>query len=628
MRLPENGAVLPASRRISLLLLVPDVNETSAAPHDPHRLRYLSERTARAEYGFGRRSELLRRFVRDFVIRYWRRYLAAAAMMGFYAASVVALPWLLENIVNEIFVNRDETAMPGLVLLIALLFSVRAFSAFGQRYLLALNSLDLTVDIQRRTGRHILDLDLAFFQKNPIGQIIARIADDVAVLDRVASNLVVTLVRDIATMAGLVAYIIWTSPLWFAMAAVGGPMIALPAILANRKLRKLSHLQRENWGETLTTYEECFHGIRAIKAEHNEHREVARLDRVIGERRRVGSKTARTSALMTPVVDIVTAFALIGVILFGGQQVIDGKADPGALLAFVTALMLLYEPLKRVIQLNALIQMCVASVQRIYEVLDMKPLIVDAPDARPLAEPGGEIVFDSVGFAYDAAHPVLRDFSATIPRGETVAFVGASGSGKTTLFNLIARLYDVDTGCIRIAGQDVREVTLASLRRSIALVTQDVLLFDASIRDNIAYGADEASPERIAEAARLAAADRFIEKLPGGYDFRVGPRGSRLSGGQRQRIALARAMLRDAPLLLLDEATSNLDVATEAQVHANVMKVRSGRTTAIIAHRLSTVMNADRIYFIDHGRVVESGTHEELMKAAGRYSRYVLEQVE
>ncbi|MCC2113221.1 MAG: ABC transporter ATP-binding protein, partial [Hyphomicrobiales bacterium] len=449
-----------------------------------------------------------------------------------------------------------------------------------------------------------------------------------ALLDRVASTLVITLIRDVATLIGLTAYALWTSPTWFAMAAIGGPMIALPAVLANRKLRKLSHQQRENWGETLTTYEECFHGIRGIKAEHNEHREEARLDLVIAARRRFGAKVARTGALLTPIVDIVMAIALIGVVVIGGRQVIAGTADPGALLAFITALMLLYDPLRRVVQLNALLQQCLASIQRIYEVLDMKPLIVDAREARPLAEPGGEIVFDAVDFAYDKTHPVLDGFSAVIPKGETVAFVGASGSGKTTLFNLIARLYDVDAGSIRIAGQDVRATTLATLRQSIALVTQDVLLFDASIGENIAYGAADASPERIAEAARLAAADKFIARLPGGYDFRVGPRGSQLSGGQRQRVAIARAILRDAPLLLLDEATSSLDVATEAEVHTNVMAARRGRTTAIIAHRLSTVINADRIYFLDHGRVVESGTHEELMKTSGRYSRYVLEQVE
>ncbi len=605
---------------------LPKTEPAPTAPDDPYLLSYLSTKGAAA--GSRLRWGLMRRFVGDFIVKYWRRYALAAVMMALYSASVVALPWLFENLVNKVFVDRDAAALPMLIGAIVLIFSVRAVSSFGQRYLLAMASLDLTVDLQRRTGRHILTLDLAFFQKNPVGQIIARIADDVAVLDRVASNMVVTLVRDIATMIGLVIYVAWTNPVWFGLALTAGPAIAVPAIVANRKLRRLAHRMRENWGETLTSYEECFHGIRGIKAEHNEPLEEKRLDRVIDQRWRVGMKAARTGALMTPVVDVVTCIALVGVILVGGREVIDGEVQAGTLMAFVAALMLLYEPLKRIVQLNALIQMCVASIQRIYEVLEMRPRILDRPDARPLADPGGEILFENVSFSYDDGHKVLDGFSAVVPKGSTVAFVGSSGSGKTTLFNLIARLYEVGDGAIRIAGEDIRDITISSLRSSIALVTQDVLLFDASIRDNIAYGTPDASPAAIAEAARLAAVDDFVGRLPEGYDFRVGPRGTRLSGGQRQRVAIARAILRDAPLLLLDEATSSLDVATEARVHQNVMTLRRGRTTAIIAHRLSTVMGADRIYFLDQGRIVESGTHEELMSRAGRYRSYVMEQVE
>ncbi|HOV05003.1 MAG TPA: ABC transporter transmembrane domain-containing protein, partial [Kaistiaceae bacterium] len=418
---------------------LPKTEPAPTAPDDPYLLSYLSTKGAAA--GSRLRWGLMRRFVGDFIVKYWRRYALAAVMMALYSASVVALPWLFENLVNKVFVDRDAAALPMLIGAIVLIFSVRAVSSFGQRYLLAMASLDLTVDLQRRTGRHILTLDLAFFQKNPVGQIIARIADDVAVLDRVASNMVVTLVRDIATMIGLVIYVAWTNPVWFGLALTAGPAIAVPAIVANRKLRRLAHRMRENWGETLTSYEECFHGIRGIKAEHNEPLEEKRLDRVIDQRWRVGMKAARTGALMTPVVDVVTCIALVGVILVGGREVIDGEVQAGTLMAFVAALMLLYEPLKRIVQLNALIQMCVASIQRIYEVLEMRPRILDRPDARPLADPGGEILFENVSFSYDDGHKVLDGFSAVVPKGSTVAFVGSSGSGKTTLFNLIARLY-------------------------------------------------------------------------------------------------------------------------------------------------------------------------------------------
>jgi ATP-binding cassette, subfamily B, bacterial MsbA len=366
---------------------------------------------------------------------------------------------------------------------------------------------------------------------------------------------------------------------------------------------------------------QTFQGARHVKAygmeEYEERRAVGLIERLFA----LIDRGTRTRSRTSPMMETLGGMAISVVILYGGHQVISGARTPGALFSFITALLLAYQPLKSLANLNASLQEGLAAAQRIFEVLDVEPAIRDVPGARALRIAGGEIRFDKVSFGYVPGLVAIDGISLTIPAGHTVALVGPSGAGKSTILNLIPRFFDVGAGCITIDGQDVRSVTLASLRGAIALVAQEVSLFDDTVRANIAYGRFGASTADIEEAARAAAADAFIRELPNGYNTVVGEHGVRLSGGQRQRIAIARAMLKNAPILLLDEATAALDSEAERQVQRALSALIRGRTTLVIAHRLSTIQRADLIYVIDHGQIVEIGHHAELLAQGGLYAR-------
>jgi ATP-binding cassette, subfamily B, bacterial MsbA len=569
------------------------------------------------------RMKLLGRFVQEFVRPHLNLMLGAGAAMLLFAGTVAALPWLFENLVDEVFVKRVPGTLGWLIGFVVALFSLRAVASFLQQYLLARVANRMATAVQSRFADHVLMLDLGFFHRNSIGQIVARGTEDVNVLNQSMTNLLVISVRDLLSLLGLIGYVLYASPQWFALTLLAAPLIAVPTVLATRKIRRLARQGQELNGDLIGAFEECFHAIRGIKAEANEPVEQKRLGHTIRIRRNVRFKIARTQAMLTPVVDLVTALALVAVLIVGGGSVIAGTTEPGKLMAFIGALMLLYDPLKRLLQMNALLQTCMAAISRIYDVLDQKPALSETAGSATLANPAGDIRFEEVSFGYEADAPLLKGVSLTIPAGKLVALVGASGSGKTTLINLLARLNTPHSGCVTIGGQDIADVKPALLRSQLALVAQDALLFDSTVEANIAYGMPNVGIEQIRAAAVLAEADSFISTLAEGYGFRVGPRGSRLSGGQRQRIVIARALLRNAPILMLDEATSALDGETERRVMRNIARERRGRTTLMIAHRLSTVKEADSIGFIENGALVEWGNHTALLQQNGPYARAV-----
>jgi len=357
-----------------------------------------------------------------------------------------------------------------------------------------------------------------------------------------------------------------------------------------------------------------------VKAYGMEAYEATRVGEIVERTFRLTMKAARTRSLSSPIMETLGGIAVGMVVIYGGYRVIENQTDPGSFFSFITALLMAYEPMKRLANLNSNIQSGLAGAERMFEVLDTEPEIIEKPGAITLDVATGHIELDNVSFGYEAGSAAVDRLSIDVPAGKTVALVGPSGAGKTTILNLIPRFYDVDAGSVRIDGVDVREVTFESLFRAIAIVSQEVTLFDDTVRANIAYGCAGASDEQIETAARAAAAHDFIQELPEGYDTVVGEQGLKLSGGQRQRLAIARAMLKNAPILLLDEATSALDTESERQVQAALENLMTDRTALVIAHRLSTVVHADLIYVVVDGRVAERGTHDELIAKGGHYA--------
>jgi len=386
-------------------------------------------------------------------------------------------------------------------------------------------------------------------------------------------------------------------------------------------MRRVSANTQAEIGQLTTLLGQTFQGARHVKAYGMETYEEARAATLFERIYKLVYRANRTRSRASPMIEAVGGAAVAVVIAYGGYQVINHARTPGSFFAFITALLIAYQPLKALATLNATLQEGLAAAQRVFEVLDIEPDIRDRPGAAPLRVAGGEIRFDDVRFSYQPHAIALDGISLTVPAGSTVALVGPSGAGKSTVLNLIPRFYDVSAGSIAIDGQDVRALTLASLRASLALVAQEASLFDDTVRGNIAYGRLTASDAEIAAAAEAAGADQFIAELPEGYDTLVGEHGTRLSGGQRQRVAIARAMLKDAPILLLDEATSALDNESERQVQAALKRLMQGRTTLVIAHRLSTIVGADLICVMDRGRIVESGKHAQLLARGGLYAR-------
>ncbi|MCH8236633.1 MAG: ATP-binding cassette domain-containing protein [Proteobacteria bacterium] len=399
------------------------------------------------------------------------------------------------------------------------------------------------------------------------------------------------------------------------------PVAVLPILRLGRRMRKVTMNTQVEMGLFTTLLEQAFQGIRVVKAYGMEAYEEKRIAAVVERIFRLNMKSARTRSLSSPIMETLGGLAVCIVIIYGGLRVIEGATTSGAFFAFITALLLAYEPMKRLANLNSSLQEGLAGAQRMFALLDTEPAIHEKQDAKDLTLVEGTIRLDNVRFSYVPGKPALDGVTLEVPGGKTVALVGPSGAGKSTILNLIPRFFDVDEGAVSIDGANVRDITFASLYGNIALVSQEITLFDDTVHANIAYGRAGCTEDEVVEAARHAAADEFILDLIDGYETRVGEQGVKLSGGQRQRLAIARAMLKNAPILLLDEATSALDTESERQVQAALEKLMKGRTTLVIAHRLSTVIGADLIYVIQNGRVVEQGNHVDLMDRSGVYQR-------
>jgi len=582
-----------------------DVNDTAENPSPRHESTHV----------------LMRRLWRESISPYLGWLVLAVVCMAVMAAATAFSAWLMEPVVNEVFIAQNRALLWPLGAAVLATFVIKGLANYAQAMLMSFVGLKIIADNQNRLFAHLTRMDLAFFHDNSTGRLISRFTVDINQMRVAVSNALTGFGKDLLSLIGLVAVMFAKDWQLAAISFLVFPIAALPVIRLGQRMRAVTADTQAEMGLFTTLLEQTFQGIRVVKAYAMEAYEKSRIGDIVAKILRLNLKSAKTRALSSPIMETLGGVAVCVVIVYGGTRVIGGATTSGAFFAFITALLLAYEPMKRLANLNASLQEGLAGAQRMFAILDTRPKIVEKPGAVDLGRIKGHIRLEDARFSYVAGTPALVGITLEVPAGKRVALVGASGAGKSTILNLIPRFYDVESGRVTIDGHDVRDVGFESLFGGIALVSQEITLFDDTVRANIAYGRAGASEDQIVGAARMAAADDFIRALPQGYDTQVGEQGIKLSGGQRQRLAIARAMLKNAPILLLDEATSALDTESERQVQAAMDKLMQGRTTLVIAHRLSTVTSADLIYVVDKGRVVERGTHVELIARGGAYKR-------
>jgi ATP-binding cassette, subfamily B, bacterial MsbA len=569
----------------------------------------------------GTTRALVGRLVRQYVRPHFGRLAFAVFCMSLVAAATAANAWLMEPVLDKVFLERDRTMLYLVPLAILAIAMIKGAASYGQAVTMNYVGQGIISAVQLRMFAHLMRADLGFFQKTSTGKLISRFNNDANMLRAAVSTALTGIVKDTLTLAFLVALMFWQDWVLALIAFFVFPVAVLPIVRIGKRMRKVSASTQAEMGELTTILDETFQGARHVRAYGMEEYEIGRARRAIDTVFALVHKAGRVRSATHPIMETLGGVAIAIVIFYGGAQVISGQTTPGTFFSFITALLLSYQPLKSLANLNTSLQEGLAAADRVFRLLDLEPEIRDTPGAVTLGRAHGAVRFEGVRFGYEPGTAALDGIDLDIAGGMTAALVGPSGAGKSTVLNLIPRFYDCDAGRVTVDGHDVRDVTLASLRANIALVSQEISLFDDTIRANIAYGRPGATEEQIVAAARAAGAHEFIERLRDGYDTHVGGRGLKLSGGQRQRIAIARAMLKDAPILLLDEATSALDTETERQVQAALAGLMRGRTTIVIAHRLSTVIDADVIFVMEAGRVVETGSHAELLARGGAYAR-------
>ncbi|HOO91279.1 MAG TPA: ABC transporter transmembrane domain-containing protein, partial [Syntrophales bacterium] len=475
-------------------------------------------------------------------------------------------------------------------------------------------------DLRRELYNHIQRQSLSFFTKNPTGILMSRITNDVNFIQRAVSDAITSFIKDSFTLIGLIFVIFYRDWKLAMIAMFVFPLTVYPIAAFGRKMRKIATKRQVTMGSLTSLLQETISGVRIVKAFGMENHEAKKFSRENERLFRLFMKTISVKAISTPFMEFLGGLGVSAIIFYGGYQVIKGASTPGTFFSFLAALIMLYEPVKRLTDVNNIVQQGIAACIRVFAIIDLTPEIRNKENALALPRISKKIEIQNVTFSYNE-EPVLKDINLSVDVGEVVAFVGMSGGGKTTLVNLIPRFYDVDAGSIKIDGFDIRDVTMESLREQIGIVTQQTILFNDTIRNNIAYGDITKNDDDIIYAAKMANAHHFIMSLPEGYDTVIGEQGMMLSGGERQRLSIARALLKDAPILILDEATSSLDTESEMEVQEALENLMQGRTTFVIAHRLSTISHADRIIVMVNGQIVEEGTHEFLFSKKGEYFR-------
>jgi len=529
------------------------------------------------------------------------------------------LVYMLKPMVDKVLVNNDIELLNLLPFgVIAIGFS-KGFFEFWSVFLLEKVGQRTVMDIRKSLFSHIHSLHISYFYKTPVGEIISRLISDTLLIQNAISHALIGILKDTVAFVGCIGMILYLDWKLALLSAVFLPLSVIPIIYIGRQHRRLSTKNQQTTAHLSNIIHETISGNRIVKAFCMEDYEAKRFNKRTEKLFRIITKDVGFKSFNSSLMVFLGALSIACIMWYGGHQVMQGESTPGTFVAFIGGLIMLYEPIKRISKLNSTIQHGMAAAIRIFALMDVKPAIKDAPDAADLPVLKKSIHFNGISFSYNNKVKILRNINLEIQRGEVLAVVGPSGSGKTTMANLIPRFFDISSGVIEIDGMDIRQASLKSLRQQIAMVTQQTILFNDTIRNNIAYGDLTRSEQEINEAAKAANAWEFIEKLPEGMDTIIGESGARLSGGQQQRLSIARALLKDAPILLLDEATSALDTESEREVQKALENLMQNRTTFVIAHRLSTIRNADRIIVMQDGEIVEEGNHDDLLAHDGVY---------
>ena len=571
---------------------------------------------------------LIKRISREYIYPHWKILSISVVLMLVIAGTTSFHAWLIKPALDSVFVEKDHHALIYIPIIVLIVTFVKGFATYFQ--LLTMNYLNLriTSEMRIRLYRHFITSDISKLHSKSSGDMIASIIGEIGAVVGLISISLNGFVKQLFTVVALVVVMFNQSLELSLVAFIGFPLAVYPIYKLGKKLRNLSFKNQEMAGKFNSQMSDTLQYSKLVKAYHCEEFEVKRMSLIIDSIYKMGKKLSRISLISSPFVESLAGFGVAAVIWYGGHQVISGTTTPGAFFSFFAAMMMAYRPLKAVSGMNSSVQMGLAAASRLYALLDEKPKIFDKPNALDLKEVKGDVEFENVQFSYDENKITLDNVNFKVKAGQSVALVGHSGGGKSTIMSMILRFYDPNLGSIKLDGHNISDLTLKSLRSSMSVVNQEVMLFDDTILENIRYGKVDATEEQILRASKMAEADEFIQELPEKYNSKVGQNGIRLSGGQRQRIAIARAILYDAPILLLDEATSSLDPISEKLIKDALNSLMKNRTSIIIAHRLSTIIHCDKIVVIANGRVVEEGSHKELLEKNGAYSNLYLKQFE
>ncbi|MEW6378240.1 MAG: ABC transporter ATP-binding protein [bacterium] len=561
---------------------------------------------------------MYRRLLR-FVRPYWKKMAIAMVCMTLTAGLNSSIAYMVKPVLDDIFINKRWIMLKLLPIALLILYLLKGTFTYIQGYLMMYIGEKVVMSLRGELFAHVHSLSMDFFTKRSTGLIMARINNDVGLVQRAITHSLADLLREPLDIIGFLAVMFYCNWFWAILSVLVLPFVALLISKMGLKLRRISGKVQQKVADLNVILHETLSGALIVKAFHMEEREVERYrrenQRFFNEQMRAG----RVAILSTPLMELLASFGIAFIVWFGGAQVIAGKSTPGNFFSFMTALLMMYSPIKKLTHVNNDIQHGIAASQRIFEFLDAQPSVREAEDAVEMPPLRQSIEYRDVSFRYEK-QPVLQNINLRVSRGEIIAIVGTSGAGKTTLVSLLPRFYEATSGDILIDGQDIKKATLRSLRQQIGIVTQETILFNDTVRNNILYGRPDAGDAEVIEAAKAALAHDFISQMPDGYDARIGERGVKLSGGQKQRIAIARAILKNPAILILDEATSSLDSKSEALVQQALDNLMQDRTTFIIAHRLSTVRGAHRIVVLNQGRIQEIGDHVTLLAQKGIYA--------